>query len=202
VSDKPLGIIDRVLTYVDSPFKLFSILIMGIVAFVGYIFFANQSFLIAAYKENQKTPGINEARVDDAAALVFKHTGTNVVAVFKVNPLLGTRVLHRLYTKDGRHKSMEGLDVGLFTSNVANNNDVVRLMAGEVPCGPYLRAQSELGIWYISQGVAFTCRISVPPDQSKFIGQITAGWATQPENMEHVVSMMTIAANMLTKRGS
>jgi hypothetical protein len=74
-------------------------------------------------------------------------------------------------------------------------------MAGETPCSPYLRAQSELGIWYIAQGVSFTCRISIPPDRSRFIGQITAGWVEQPQNMEHVQSMLDIAANMLVKRG-
>ena len=193
---------EKVLAYVDSPFKLVAIIIMGLAAFTGYFVWQNQTVLIGAYTESKKMPSINEARVDDAANVLFKQTDAKFVAVFKVNPILGTRVLYRLYTKDGRSKDMEGLDVGLFTTNVANNNDVVKLMAGETPCSLYLRPQSELGIWYISQGVLFTCRISVPPDRSRFIGQITAGWAEQPENMEHVISMLGIAANMLVKRNN
>ena len=193
---------EKVLAYVDSPFKLVAIIIMGLAAFTGYFVWQNQTVLIGAYTESKKMPSINEARVDDAANVLFKQTDAKFVAVFKVNPILGTRVLYRLYTKDGRSKDMEGLDVGLFTTNVANNNDVVKLMAGETPCSLYLRPQSELGIWYISQGVLFTCRISIPPDRSRFIGQITAGWAEQPENMEHVISMLGIAANMLVKRNN
>jgi hypothetical protein len=199
--DKALGVLDKVLAYVDSPFKLVAILVMGLVAFAGYFVWQNQTVLIGAYQENKKMPVIHEDRVDDAASVLFKQTDAKFVAIFKVNPIFGTRVLHRLYTKDGRSKEMEGLDVGLFTTNVANNNDVVKLMAGETPCSPYLRAQSELGIWYIAQGVSFTCRISIPPDRSRFIGQITAGWVEQPQNMEHVHSMLDIAANMLVKRG-
>jgi hypothetical protein len=200
--DKALGVLDKVLAYVDSPFKLIAVLVMGVVAFAGYFFWQNQSFLIDAYREQQRMPSINEDRVDDAASVLFKQTDAKFVAVFKVNPILGTRVLHRLYTKEGRSKDMEGLDVGLFTTNASNNNDVVKLMAGEVPCSQYLRAQSELGIWYMAQGAQYTCRISVPPDRSRFIGQITAGWASQPDNLEHIISMMTISATMLTKRGS
>ena len=200
--DKALGVLDKVLAYVDSPFKLIAVLVMGVVAFAGYFFWQNQSFLIDAYKEQQRMPSINEDRVDDAASVLFKQTDAKFVAVFKVNPILGTRVLHRLYTKEGRSKDMEGLDVGLFTTNASNNNDVVSLMAGEVPCSQYLRAQSELGIWYLAQGAQYTCRISVPPDRSRFIGQITAGWAAQPDNLEHIISMMTISATMLTKRGN
>jgi len=199
--DKALGVLDKVLAYVDSPFKLVAILVMGLVAFAGYFVWQNQTVLIGAYQENKKMPVIHEDRVDDAASVLFKQTDAKFVAIFKVNPIFGTRVLYRLYTKDGRSKEMEGLDVGLFTTNVANNNDVVKLMAGEMPCSPYLRAQSELGIWYIAQGVSFTCRISIPPDRSRFIGQITAGWVEQPQNMEHVHSMLDIAANMLVKRG-
>ena len=198
----PNSVLDKVLGYVDSPFKLFSILVMAVVAFVGYVFWQNQAFLIGAYQEQKKMPVINEERVDDAASVLFKHTDAKFVAIFKVNPILGTRLLYRLYTKDGRSKDMEGLDVGLFTTNISNNNDVVKLMAGEIPCSQYLRPQSELGIWYISQGANYTCRISVPPDRSRFIGQITAGWEKQPDNLEHIISMMEISATMLTKRGS
>jgi hypothetical protein len=194
--------LDKVLGYVDSPFKLIAIIIMGVVAFAGYFIWQNQALLIGAYQEHKKMPAIYEDRVDDAAAVLFKHTNATFVAIFKVNPILGSRVLFRLYTKDGRSKDMEGLDVGLFTANANNNNDVVRLMAGEIPCGPYLRPQSELGIWYIAQGAAYTCRVSVPPDRSRFIGQITVGWSAQPDNMEHINSMMVIASTMLIKKGT
>jgi hypothetical protein len=199
--DKAIGVLDRVLSYVDSPFKLIAIIVMAVVAFAGYLFWQNQAFLISAYQEQKRMPAIHEERVDDAASVLFKHTEAKFVAVFKVNPILGTRVLHRLYTKDGRTKEMEGLDVGLFTSNHANNNDVVKLMAGEITCGNYLRPQSELGIWYIAQGANYTCRVAVPPDRSRFIGQITAGWGSPPDNLEHTISMMEIAATMLVKRG-
>ena len=199
--EKALGVLDRVLSYVDSPFKLIAIVVMAIVTFVGYLFWQNQSFLISAYQEQKRMPSISEERVDDAASVLFKHTDAKFVAIFKVNPILGTRVLFRLYTKDGRSKDMEGLDVGLFTSNHANNNDVVKLMAGDIPCSQYLRPQSELGIWYIAQGANYTCRVAVPPDRSRFIGQITAGWSAPPDNLEHIISMMEIAATILVKKG-
>lgn len=198
----PNSLIDKVLGYVDSPFKLFAILLMAIFVFVGYGVWQNQSFLISAYQENKKMPSINEDRVEDAANLLFKNTDAIFVGVFKVNPILGTRTLYRLYTKDKRHKDFDGIDVGLFTNNISNNNDVIRLMAGEIPCGLYKRAQSELGLWYISQGVNFTCRAPVPPDRTRFIGQITAGWDKEPKDVEAVQIMMEIAATMLTKKGA
>ena len=194
--------LDKVLGYVDSPFKLFAILIMGVVAFSGYFLWQNQDFMRDAYKESKKLPEINTSRADDASSMLFKKTGATVVAVFKVNPLFGSRVLYRAYTKDGRDKSVEDIDVGLFSQNASNNADIIRLMTNEIPCGEYRYAQSEVGLWYIEKGVGFTCRVSVPPDSHRFVGQITVGWTQQPENLEQVKFMLEIASAMLTKRGN
>jgi hypothetical protein len=202
MSDKPESVIDKVLGYVDSPFKLFAILVMGVVAFAGYFFWQNQEFMFDAYKESKKLPEINTSRADDASSMLLKKTGATVVAVFKVNPLFNSRVLYRAYTKDGRDKTIEEIDVGLFSQNSSNNADVVKLMTNEIPCGEYRYAQSEVGLWYLEKGVGFTCRVSVPPDSHRFVGQVTVGWAEQPKDIEQVKFMLEIASAMLTKRGN
>ena len=194
--------LDKVLGYVDSPFKLFAIILMGVIAFAGYFLWQNQTFMMDAYKESKKLPEINTSRTDDASSMLLKKTGATVVAVFKVNPLFNSRVLYRAYTKDGRDKTIEDIDVGLFSQNSANNSDVVRLMTNEIPCGEYRYAQSEVGLWYLEKGVGYTCRVSVPPDSHRFVGQITVGWAQQPENIDQVRFMLEIASAMLTKRGN
>jgi hypothetical protein len=202
MSEKPESIIDKVLSYVDSPFKLFAILVMGMVAFAGYFLWQNQTFMFDAYKESKKLPEINAARADDASSMLLKKTNATVVAVFKVNPLFNSRVLYKAYTKDGRDKTIEDIDVGLFSQNSANNADVVKLMTNEIPCGDYRYAQSEVGLWYLEKGVTFTCRVSVPPDSHRFVGQVTVGWAEPPQDIQQVKFMLEIASAMLTKRGN
>jgi hypothetical protein len=202
MSDKPETIVDKVLAYVDSPFKLFSAILMGVIVFFGYFLWQNQEFMRDAYKESKKLPEINTARADDASSMLLKKTGATVVAVFKVNPLFNSRVLYKAYTKDGRDKSIEDIDVGLFSQNTANNSDVVKLMTNEIPCGDYRYAQSEVGLWYLEKGVTYTCRISVPPDSHRFVGQITVGWSIPPTDIEQTKFMLEIASAMLTKRGN
>jgi hypothetical protein len=196
---KPTDALSKVLSYVDSPFKLFALLVMAVFAFSGYFVWQNQAFLFEAYKENKKLPMIAEDRAEDVAAHLFKNSDAIVVAIFKVNPLFGTRVLHRAYTREGRDKTHDGLDVGLFTQSSANNRDVVALMANEMPCSEYAVAQSEIGLWYIEKGVTFGCRVSVPPEQGRFVGQITVGWAKEPTDLNKAQSMLQIASTMLSK---
>jgi hypothetical protein len=202
MTDKPETIVDKVLSYVDSPFKLFAVILMGVIAFSGYFLWQNQEFMRDAYKESRKLPEINTSRSDEASAMLFKKTGATVVAVFKVNPLFGSRVLYKAYTKDGRDKTIEDIDVGLFSQNQANNADVIKLMTNQIPCSEYRYAQSEVGLWYLDKGVTFTCRVSVPPDSHRFVGQITVGWAEPPTDIEQTKFMLEIASAMLTKRGN
>lgn len=199
MSDERITVLDRVLSYVDSPFKLFAILLMAVFTFAGYFVWQNQAFLISAYNEQKKLPTIAEDRVEDAAAHLFKNTDAAVVAIFKVNPMFGTRVLYRAYTKQGRDKTLEGLDVGLFTSNAANNRDVVALMAGEIPCSHYKTAQSEIGLWYIEKGMTYGCRVGVPPEPGKLVGQITVGWREEPPDPDAYRVLLQIAATMLSR---
>ena len=196
---KPDDALSRLLAYVDSPFKLFAVILMAALAFGGWVFYENQELIVGTYKESQKLPSIAEDRVDDAAVHLFKTTDATVVTIFKVNPLFDTRVQYRAYTKTGRDKTNDGLDVGLFTSNQANNQDVVALMGGNIPCSEYKAAQSEIGLWYLEKGMTFGCRISVPPDPSRFIGQITVGWDKPPADLEQAKAMLFIAATMLSR---
>ncbi len=76
--------LSKVLAYVDSPFKLFAVILMAVLAFSGWMFYDNKELLVGAYKEQQKLPQIAEGRVDDAASHLFKHTNAQVVAIFKV----------------------------------------------------------------------------------------------------------------------
>ena len=199
MSAEQLSLVDKVLAYVSSPFRLFAMVLMAVLTFAGYFVYANQDLLIGAYKESKKIPTIAEDRVEDAAAHLFKQTGALVVAVFKVNAMFGTRIVHRAYTKNGRDRTNDNLDVLLFSPNASNNADVVRLMASEIPCGEYKAAQSEIGLWYIAKGVAYTCRIAVPPEPGRFVGQITVGWAEKPIDEEQTKAMLQIAATMLSR---
>ena len=198
--DKAKDTLMGVLSYINSPFKLFVVVLLGILGFIGYFVYTHQGVMIGAYLKSRELPELDESRFDIAASMLFRETKAEIVSIFAVDPILNKRVLVRAYAKDGgRQKLLEGTNVGLFSGNQSNNADVVKLMAGEVPCGAYLRPQSEAGLWYIHQGVRFTCRVSVPPDISQFIGQITVGWASEPD-LEYARSIMEVVARGLVKQ--
>lgn len=194
------GAFDSLLQYIDKPWKVAAIAFLSILAFVGYFIYANQTFLIAAYDKNKSLPKIDVSKSDDVAKLLIKEANADIVAIFEVDIMLGTRVLVRAYTKEGRDKSHDGLDVGMLSSNADNNADLLSLYGGQIPCGSYTRAQSIIGLWYMQQGASFLCRSSMPTTPGLFAGQLTVGWKTPPENITKMQDMMAIASNMMIRK--
>jgi hypothetical protein len=189
-----------VLNYIDSPFKLGVVVLLAILSFCGYFIYSNQAFLLAAYDKNKALPKIEISKADDVAKMLIKEANADIVAIFEVDIMLGTRVLVRAYTKEGRDKSHDGLDVGMLSANADNNADLLSLYGGSIPCGSYTRAQSIIGLWYIQQGAAFLCRSSMPTTPGLFAGQLTVGWKTPPENITKMQDLMGIASNMMIRK--
>jgi hypothetical protein len=171
---------------------------MAVLTFGGYFVWQNQAVMLGAYMKSKELPTMNHAKYDDVARLIIKGTKASTIAIFSVDTILGKRVVERIYVADGsRFKDFDGHDIGLFSKSTTNNNDIIKLMANEIPCSEYPKPQSEIGLWYKTQGINYTCRISVPPDLNQFIGQITVGWKEKPQDPEDI---LIIASSMLMRR--
>lgn len=190
-----------VLSYIDSPFKFMVVVILAVLAFTGYFIYSNQAILLGAYQKQQELQKLDPSRYDDAAKLLFTSMKVDLVSILEVDPILGKRKVARIYTKEGRVKDLDGHTIALFSKNEANNSDVIKLMAGQIPCSEQNRPRSEVSYFYMQKGVRYTCRISSPPDPNEFVGQITVGWAKEPEggiaNVD--TNFLTIASQMIVK---
>ena len=190
-----------VLNYVNSPFKLFVVVLLGVLAYVGYFVYDNKNFLFNVYEKSNAIPKIQSARFDHVVELLMKDPNVVVVSIMSVDPIFNKRIMLRAESRDGkRAKHLEGVNVGLFTNNSANNSDVLSLMSGNVPCGDYSVPQSEAGVYYLEQGATFGCRTSVPPDYTSFIGQITVMYKEVPFDLNRAKAILIIAARMLSEQ--
>jgi hypothetical protein len=151
---------------------------------------------MASYRAQQALPRMN-GNYEKAANFILKNTDATLVAIFDVNTLLNSRKLVYLTTRDGRDKDYDGTEVGLLTKNHANNEDVIGLMSGKLPCSPYTKPQSYLGFVYKDNKVEYMCRISVPAEPGLFIGQISVGWTDIKEDPTPEETVLLIASSLL-----
>ncbi len=199
--DKLKDFLLSLLTYIgESPFRLFTVVFLCILGFGGWIVYTEKDAFLASYRAQQALPKMN-GRYDEAFNFLLKNTNAEMVAILEVNTLSNTRKVVYLATRSsGRDKGHDGLEVGLFSKNYDNNNDVIGLMSGKIPCSPYLKPQSLIGFVYRDYGVNYMCRISVPAEPGVFIGQISLGWKEPPSNVEEAQTALTIASSLLFKK--
>jgi len=189
------------LTYIgESPFRLFTVVFLCLFIFLGWVAYSEKDAFMASYRAQQAMPKMN-GKYEEAYKFLLKHTEIELVSIMEVNTLSNTRKIAFLSTRNGgKITEHNGLDVGLFSKNYDNNNDVISLMSGKIPCSPYLKPQSLIGFVYKDNGVNYMCRISVPAEPGVFIGQISVGWKEQPADLEAAHTALVIASALLFKK--
>ena len=184
----------------ESPFRLFTVVFLCLLTFGGWIVYSEKDNFMASYRAQQAMPKMN-GKYEEALNFLLKNTDAEMVAFLEVNTLINTRKVVYLSTRSGgRDKRNDGLDVGLFSKNYDNNNDVIGLMSGKIPCSPYTKPQSLIGFVYKEHGVNYMCRISVPAEPGVFIGQISIGWKEPPTDVEAAQTALIIASSLLFKK--
>jgi len=199
--DKLKDFLLSLLTYIgESPFRLFTVVFLCIIGFGGWIVYSEKDAFMASYRAQQAMPKMN-GKYEEAYNFLLKNTDVELVSIMEVNSLANTRKIAFLSTRNGgRIKQYDGSDVGLFSKNYDNNNDVIGLMSGKIPCSAYLKPQSLIGFVYKENGVNYMCRISVPAEPGVFIGQISVGWKEQPTDVEAAQTALVIASSLLFKK--
>jgi hypothetical protein len=181
----------------ESPFRLFTVILLCVLGFGGWIVYSEKDAFLASYRAQQAMPKMN-GKYTEAINFILKNTDAELIAIFQVNTLLNTRKLVYLTTRGSGHDSThDGTNVGLLTKNHSNNEDVIGLMSGKIPCNPYLSPQSYIGFTYKDAGVKYMCRISVPAEPGLFIGQISVGWKEPPPDVEVSQTVMIVASGLL-----
>lgn len=184
----------------QSPFRLFAVILLLFLGMAGWIVYTEKDNFMASYRAQQALPHMN-GEYEKAANFILKNSKVELIAIFEVNTVVNTRRLVYFTTrKGGQDKSMYGTDVGLLTKNYDNNNDVIGLMSGKIPCSEYLKPQSYIGFVYKDAGINYMCRISVPAEPGAFIGQLSIGWTGEPDDLDTAKTIMSVASGILYKK--
>ena len=186
------------LTWVgQSPLRIVVIFVMILMFGGAWFVYTEKDNFMASYRAQQALPKMN-GKYEEAVNFILKNTEAELVAVFEVNTVLNTRKLTYLTSRSsGHNKEHDGTDVGLLTKNLSNNEDVIGLMSGKIPCADYNKPQSYIGFTYKASGVTYMCRISVPAEAGLFIGQISVGWKEKPSDVDVAQTVMIVASSLL-----
>jgi hypothetical protein len=193
-----VGRITDLIKWVDSPFKLFTVILLSFLAFAGYFAWDSRQVILHAIQNQDKMPQIakQESLVPVAQSLM-KDLDAAIVVVNKANLVVNSRTTVLAIGPNGREKTLEGTVTSLFNASVERNQAMVAMLNGEVLCDKF-DSSSKVGEWGVKNGATFMCRGSIPPEVGKFAGYIAVGFKDKPDDITAVKTRINLAASEMS----
>ena len=190
-----LGKIIGLIEWVDSPFKLLTVILLSFLAFAGYFAWDSRQVILQAIQNQDHMPQlVKQDDLVEPAKSLLKDVDGLVVLVHKANLATNSRTTVLAMNADGsREKKLEGTVTSLFNASSDRNAAMVAMLNNEVLCEEF-NPSSKVGEWGVKQGVKFMCRGSIPPDPGKFAGYIAVGFASKPEDIPALKTRINLAS--------
>jgi hypothetical protein len=182
----PSGFLDKaidVVKWVDSPFKLIVVVLLGIFGLAGYLVYQNQEKLINKVINHESMPVmVSDERIVGAAQALMRDLRAETIIVHEINLSSNARTTRVALGPDGRHAPLEGKKGAFFSGSPARNHAAISMLNGEVLCETF-EASSDVGDWIVSKGVTYACRGSIPPEQGTMVGYLAVGFKGPPRDI-------------------
>lgn len=194
-STDAIGRVTDLIKWVDSPFKLLTVILLSFLAFAGYFAWDSRQVILQAIQNQDHMPQlVKQDDLVDPAKSLLKDVDGLVVLVHKANLATNSRTTVLAMNADGsREKKLEGTVTSLFNASADRNAAMVAMLNNEVLCEEF-NPSSKVGEWGVKQGVKFMCRGSIPPDPGKFAGYIAVGFASKPEDIPALKTRINLAS--------
>jgi hypothetical protein len=195
-----IGRVTDLIKWVDSPFKLFTVILLSFLAFAGYFAWDSRQVILQAIQNQDHMPQlVKQDELIEPAQSLMKDIDGLVILVHKANLATNSRTTVLALNADGsREKKIEGAVTSLFNASPDRNAAMVAMLNNEVLCEEF-NASSKVGEWGAKQGVKFMCRGSIPPDPGKFAGYIAVGFKDKPEDISALKTRINLAATDMSE---
>jgi hypothetical protein len=199
-STDTIGRITDLIKWVDSPFKLFTVILLSFLVFAGYFAWDSRQVILQAIQNQDNMPQlVKQDDLVDPAKSLMKDVDGLVILIHKANLTTNSRTTVLALNADGsREKKVEGTVTSLFNASPDRNAAMVAMLNNEVLCEEF-NPSSKVGEWGVKQGVKFMCRGSIPPDMGKFAGYVAIGFKEKPEDISALKTRINLAATDMSE---
>jgi hypothetical protein len=198
----PGGPIDKVLDlvkWVDSPFKLATVIVLGVLGLGGYIVYQQQDLIVGNLTTKEKVLGlVEDDKLSSLSRDLLRNADAQTVIIHQIDLLQNLRLTRIAQSSDGRYTPLEGLRGSFFSSADVRNRASTSILNGEILCEPF-EATSAVGDWILSRGVTYTCRGPIPPEAGNMIGYIAVGFNKVPRDLVSTKALIHQSALKMVK---
>ena len=185
--------------WVDSPFKLFEVILLASVFFFGYFAWDSRAVILNAITQSNKITNLKEVNhLIPVAVSLQKDLEAVSVVVHKASLVVNTRTTMLAFGPKGRDNSLDGLNSSLFNKDPIRNAAIIGMLNGEVVCDK-LEVTGKSSEWETKQGATFFCRGGIPPEVGDFDGYVSVGFKTEPADLSVVKTRINLATSEMSQ---
>jgi len=185
--------------WVDTPFKLFEVILLASVFFFGYFAWDSRTVILEAITHSSKVTNLKEVNhLIPVAASLQKDLEAVSVVVHKASLVVNTRTTMLAFGPKGRDNTLDGLISSLFNKDPGRNAAIIGMLNGEVICDK-LDVTNKSSEWEAKQGATFICRGGIPPEIGDFDGYIAVGFKTEPADLNVVKTRINLASSEMSQ---
>jgi hypothetical protein len=195
-----LGLVDRILKYLDRPWKAFVIVMLAVVGFVGWFVYTHSDELFEAWMTPSEVR-LRTENVTEALTKLIEETKADLVQIWSVD--LPTNSQHFIAARrhDGERPvvlSPRRLPIIVSVSDVIA---LERVLEGSPVCTDLHDHGTPLVKRLHERGMKRACAIPIPPSAQAFVGVIYLVWTTPADAAAEKVAVgaaREISAKMLS----
>jgi hypothetical protein len=185
--------------WVDTPFKLFEVILLASVFFFGYFAWDSRTVILDAITQSSKVTNLKEVNhLVPVVDSLQKDLEATTVIVHKASLNVNTRKTMIAFGPKGRDNSLDGLNSSLFSKDQSRNAGIIGMLNGEIVCDK-ISVLDKSAEWEFKQGVTFVCRGGIPPEIGDFDGYVAVGWRKEPSDIAVIKTRINLASSEMSQ---
>jgi hypothetical protein len=185
--------------WVDTPFKLFEVILLASVFFFGYFAWDIRTVILDAITQSSKVSNLKEVNhLVPVVDSLQKDLEATTVIVHKASLNVNTRKTMIAFGPKGRDNSLDGLNSSLFSKDQSRNAGIIGMLNGEIVCDK-ISVLDKSAEWEFKQGVTFVCRGGIPPEIGDFDGYVAVGWRKEPSDIAVIKTRINLASSEMSQ---
>lgn len=185
----------ELIKWVDTPFKLFEVILLASVFFFGYFAWDSRTVILNAITQSNKVTNLKEINhLIPVAVSLQKDLDAETIIVHKASLVVNTRTTLFALDAKNRDNSLDGFKTSIFSKDPARNAAIVGMLNGEVLCAKHDTGMDKAGDWELKRAVKFVCYGGIPPEVGDFDGYISVGFKTEPTDLNIIKTRINLAA--------
>lgn len=182
------GLVDRLLSYMDAPWKAFVVVVLVVLSGVGWVLYEKRDLLLEEWL-TPDTPELRTKLIPGALERLTTETSADLVQIWAVDLSANSQTFIGARTHDGERPVIPSPRRLPIIDRKSDIGKLIEVLEGHPVCVDIDMTGTPVARRLRERGLKRGCAIPIPPSSESFLGIIYLVWATAVDASEENVAV-------------